>query len=379
MQRPVRLGVVGLGSVAQRGLLPHLTEPDLKPLVELVAVCDAVADRARATAAKYGVPRWYSEYAEMLADDALEAVVIATPIPLHFEQAMAAVRAGKHVHLNKAMTTTKEEADRLLAAAKDAGVKLVASPGQMLRPAYRTVRRLVSEGAVGKVFFAIHGMSFVGHEHEGFRRGDDVLSDVDPAWYYQRGGGPMYDMGVYCLHAITGILGPVRRVTGMSALALPEREFKGRRLSVEMDDNTLLLLDFGQGTFAYIYATNSYGGTGLSVYGERGAIVARRRSGVELNGQDVAVDGSMPYHWGRHPELPEAHVYSDIMHLVDCIRTDREPVVSGEHARHVIEVIEKGYVAARTGQTQEIASTFASPPEISAWGPLAAPEGAGDR
>ena len=67
----------------------------------------------------------------------------------------------------------------------------------------------------------------------------------------------------------------------------------------------------------------------------------------------------MPFVFGPHLELPERHVYSDIMHMVDCVLNDREPAVSAEHARHVIEVIELGYLAARTGQTQEMKTTFA--------------------
>lgn len=375
MSEPVRLGLVGLGSVSQRGILPHLTQSDLAPVAQLTAVCDVDAGRARATAEKFGVPHWYSDYEEMLAKAPIDAVVIATPIGLHFEQAMAAIQAGKHVHLNKTMTTTLEEANRLIAAARAAGRKLVASPGQLFRPTFRLMRRIVQEGRLGKVFFAAVGRSWAGHEFESFREGDDVLSNINPAWYYKKGGGPMYDMGVYALHEITTVLGPVKRVTGMSGIAVPRRYFKGEPIDVEMDDNTLLTLDFGDNTFAYVYATNSRGLPlpGMAICGFEGTLTAQRRA-VVLNGKEIPVEGEMPYQWARHSELPEAHVYSDIMHLVDCILTDREPLVSGEQARHVVEIIEGGYKAAQTGQTYVMTTSFEMPADVDEWGPIKQPD-----
>jgi predicted dehydrogenase len=180
----------------------------------------------------------------------------------------------------------------------------------------------------------------------------------------------MYDMAVYALHAITGILGPVKRVTGMSGIGLEERSFKGQPITVEMDDNTHLLLDFGENVFCLVYGSNSYGGPGrpfasLFISGSQGAAAASR-SGVEVWGRRIegghrveAVGSEMPFVFGPHLELPERHVYSDIMHMVDCVLNDKEPAVSAEHARHVIEIIELGYIAAHTGRTQEMTTTFA--------------------
>ena len=183
MADEVRIGLVGCGSVAQRGLLPHLTQEDLKGRCVLAAVCDTVPGRAEATAQKFGLPQAFADYEQMLAKADLDMVTLATPIGVHFAQAMAAVSAGKHVHLNKAMTTSVEEADRLIGAARCAGVKISASPGQMLRPMHRVMKEMIDGGAIGRPYFAINGMSFAGHEHEGFRQEGDVLTDVDPTWY----------------------------------------------------------------------------------------------------------------------------------------------------------------------------------------------------
>jgi predicted dehydrogenase len=331
---------------------------------------DPVPGRAKATAQKFGAKLWFEDYDAMLASE-IDAVVIASPIGVHYEQAIRAIHAGKHLHLNKTMTTTVDEANEVIAAAREAGVKVVASPGRAHRPFARRIKEIVASGEIGRVYWAETGTAGGGHEYESFRAGDDVLSNVNPAWYYQRpGGGPMYDMAVYALHAITGILGPVKRVTGMSGIGLQERTFKDERIPVEMDDNTHLLLDFGDNVFCLLYGSNSYSGPARSfassfISGSAGSILSSR-AGIEVWGRQIEgghraeTPGSdMPFVFGPHLELPERHVYSDIMHMVDCVLNDREPAVSAEHARHVIEIIELGYRAAETGQTQNMTTTFA--------------------
>src|SRR5437588_5199439 len=167
----------------------------------------------------------------MLARGDIEAITLGTPIGLHYDQGIKAVRAGKHVHFNKTMTTTADQADSLISEAHARGVKLVASPGEMLRPHNRRIRDLVREGALGKLAWAAVGAAFgTYHEREDLRLGDDPLSNINPTWYWRKeaGGGPLYDMTVYGLHGMTGILGPAKRVTAFSGVGIKEREFRGQ-------------------------------------------------------------------------------------------------------------------------------------------------------
>jgi len=131
MARRVRVGVVGCGIVATRDILPNLVRPEIAQKVDLVAVCDVVADRARETAQAFGAPEFYADHGVMLARSDIEAALVATPIPYHFPVALAAARAGKHVYVQKTMTTTLQEANVLLDAVRAAGVHLTASPGEM--------------------------------------------------------------------------------------------------------------------------------------------------------------------------------------------------------------------------------------------------------
>jgi predicted dehydrogenase len=155
----------------------------------------------------------------------------------------------------------------------------------------------------------------------------------------------------------------------MSGIGLKERRFKDQKIEVEMDDNTHLLLDFGDSAFCLLFASNSYDGPGHAfsvpfISGSDGGVTIGSE-GLEVWGRNVEEwrrvenpSSSMPFVSGPHLGLPERHVYSDIMHMVDCVLNGKEPVVSAEHARHVIEIIALGYKAAETGQTQDETTTF---------------------
>jgi predicted dehydrogenase len=380
MPRKVRVALAGLGSVSQRGILPHLAQADALERVELVACCDVVAERALETARVFGWAEHYGDYDAMLAQADVDAVLLATPIPAHFEQTIKALQRGRHVYVQKTMTTTLDEANEVLALVEQSGVRFVASPGQMLNATNRRLKELIDEGACGKVYWAFSTNAGGGHEHESFRAGDDVRSNVDPTWYYKPGGGPVYDMAVYSLHTLTGILGPAKQVTALSGIGLPERRWKDKTITVEMDDNTLMLLDFGDATFAVAGGQNCRVSPGigwgrLAFFGTRGTIdTGGGAGGVEVNSDaglpavlgfptsrvviQPGAAGRLEHVVGPHASIPEPHVYNDIMHLVDCIQHDREPVASGAHARHVVEIIEKAYRSARTGMAQALETTF---------------------
>jgi predicted dehydrogenase len=349
MKEPLGMGVVGAGAIGIRGALMHLSLPDVQDRVRLAAVCDPVPGRAQAAARKYGVAAFYETYEELLADLNVDAVTLCSPIGLHYEQGMAAIEAGKHVHFNKTMTTTVDEADRLIARAAAQGMCLVASPGMMSFPHNRRIRRLILEGALGRLVWAAAGTAGVG---------EDVLTDVNPSWYFQRpGGGPQYDVTVYCLHTLTGILGPARRVTALSGLVIPEREYHGEKIVCDMDDSTLMLIDFGESFFAFIYGTVAgrlTRGFQPNIFGTRGMVIA-----TCFGEQDLKLaDDHQPHVVGEHAQMAESHVFEDMMQLVDWVRDGRPSIADAEHARHVIDIIESGYRAAETGQTQELRTSF---------------------
>ncbi len=357
----VGIGVVGAGAIGIRGALMHLSQEDVQDRVRLVAVCDPVPGRAEAAAEKYGVNAAYLTYEDLLLDSNVDAVTLCSPIGLHFEQGMQAIEAGKNIHFNKTMTTTVDEADALVAAAESAGIKIVASPGMMLHPFNQRIRRTILEGKLGKLAWAIGGTtagSGTYHLNEEFRTGEDILTSVDPTWYFKRpGGGPQYDVTVYVLHNLTGILGPAQRVTALSGIAIPERKHHGKVIATEMDDQTLLSIDFGDTVYAMIYATVAGSltqGFHPNFYGVGGAII-----GTTFGEVDMRREGDhQPHVTGVHATMPESHVFEDMMQLVDWIREGTPSLVSTDQARHVIDIIESGYRAAETGRTQVLRTSF---------------------
>jgi predicted dehydrogenase len=369
----VGFGVIGSGAIALRGILPHLSQADVQDRVRLRAVCDPVPGRAEAAAARFGVSRAYTTVEELLADPAVDAVSIASPIGLHYQHGCLALERGKHIHFNKTITTTVAEASDLIERARSKNLRLVASPGEVLRPQHRRIKELIAEGVIGTLIWAVSGMAFGRyHEEEEFRKGDQALSDVNPSWYYRKpGGGPLYDMTVYKLHALTSVLGPAKRVTALSGVRLKEREFRGQMYPVDADDNTLILIDFGQNLFALAYGTAA--GTieehwGPTYLGTNGKI-----EGWNLNGKPFEFPGweevraappwplnqwVLPHVVGPHRILGEQHVYEDIMQLVDWVREDKPSPVTAEHARHVVDMIESAYRSAETGRAQELMTNF---------------------
>ena len=374
MTNIVKAGLVGCGSLSQRGVLPHLSLPDAQSKMRLAAVVDTVAERAKQSAERFNIPMYFTNIEDMLAQTDLDLVLIITPIPFHFANAMAAIAAGKHVYIQKAMTTNLSEANKLLAARDRAGIKLAAAPGFNLFPTTAQMRQLVASNAIGRVNVGFTYTLGFGHEFEPIRGGQGTLEAIDPSWYYRSGGGPLPDVTVYALQLVTSILGSVRRVTALGNKTIPERLWQGQTIPVEVDDNMVLLMEFATGALVTAVGSNSHGSSripwgGLGLYGTAGTLEVLdvdAASGYpltfELQNQQTqtyaAKLADQPYLQGEHLAIEEPHVYADIIDLVEAIQQNRPPRASGEQARHVVEIIEKGLLAAKTGQTQVLESRF---------------------
>ncbi len=359
----VRLAVIGCGNVAQEDYFPVLVRDDVQAKLELVAVCDVAVERAREVATRFGARESYGDYEALLGHAEIDAVAILTPIATHYPIAMAAIEAGRHTYVQKTMTTSVADASNLILAAKERGVKLAASPGQMLDWAHRETKRLIDQGTLGKVCMARGHGPHMGHEVQ-------YLHGIDPSWYYRPGGGPVMDVGVYPLHSLTGVLGPAQRVTAFSGIAVPERSWEGRPIEVQIDDNTVLTLDHGDGVFSLVTATycaRRWNAPQFEFYGTRGTayVAGWTRATPPLEVYTEVKTTGFPCGWyapttamGTPPAPATKPTAADLLHFVDCVASGQEPIPSAEHARHVIEIIEKGYEAARTGQAQTLTTTF---------------------
>jgi predicted dehydrogenase len=191
------------------------------------------------------------------------------------------------------------------------------------------------------------------------------------------------DRTIYSLTTLTDLFGPVRQVTAISNLRLPVRHIDGRWVHCAVDDNTLIMLEFVSGVLAL--ATGNYCHEGrllpagfIGVFGSDGAMetssvdpstwyplrieVQTRRSessdeGLRRRELECALECILGLN-EVHARLPEAQVYADIMHLVDCVLEEKTPLSHPSQARHVVEIVERAYDASRTGQTQFMTTTF---------------------
>jgi len=355
---PLRLAFLGCGDVALRDYLPEL--PRLAGRAELVAVCSRTEARAQAVGQQYGVP-WFTDYRRMLAESSADAVVNLTPIPLHFETTLACLEAGKHVYCEKPVTGSVREAEQLLEAAGRQGLTVVCAPSVLLFPQLHRARSLLSEGAIGPITGA------QGHGLGGIPPWGGYLSD--PAPFFAAGGGPLKDMGVYPLHALTGLLGPVRRVAAFSArtaesFTIADGPFQGREVPIAVPDHWRLLLELEAGLLASIDANNCVAGTRapeLEIFGRQGTIA--------LNLLDVSapIDCLRAGRGWEAISLPRTgrdrgpdHLLG-VEHLVECVQTGSQPIASLPHALHVVEVIEKAEQSAAEGRAVSVESWFENP------------------
>jgi predicted dehydrogenase len=285
---------------------------------------------------------------ELLAHDEVDAVVVLAPMTLHGSVTVAALEAGKHVLVEKPLATTLDEGRAVLEQARRSDGLLACAPNVVLSGTYQRIREVVRSGEIGKIHLA-RGR----YGHSGPTWGP---------WYYRRGGGVLFDLAVYNLTSLTGILGPVRRVLALTGTAIPERDVDGERVEVETVDNAQILLDFGESTFASVacgFTMRAYRSPALELYGGEGV--------VQMLGDDWAPEGFELYRaesreWERLPAPdPDWRWTGGLAHLVDCILGGRRPLMTVEHAFHVLEVMLGIEEAGRSGRAVTVESTFAQP------------------
>lgn len=357
----IKLALLGCGDVAQRDYLPEFHR--LAGRAEIVAVCGRTEARVRAVADQYHIQRWYTDYERMLADTEAEAIINLTPIQLHPETTLAILQAGKHAYTEKPVASTVADARRIQAEARQRNLKLVCAPCVMLFPQVRYTQSLLAAGALGEVYSAS------GYGHFGVPPWSGYPSDPTP--FFAKGAGPAIDMGVYPLHVLTGLLGPVQRVSAMvgkvlDQFTIKDGPFQGKIVPVEANDNWFVLLDFGGSRLAVFTANNCVRATQAPVVELRGlegtvgldpidvsAPVEVKRAGAGWQQVFPPFEGTQPL--GRDSG-PDHHL--GIEHLVDCLQYDREPLLSVEHALHVVEILEKAELASAQGETQTLETKF---------------------
>jgi predicted dehydrogenase len=355
--RQVNVGVVGCGDAAQRVYLAEFHR--LQDRAQLVAVCDRVAARADEAQRRFGAKAAYTDLDRLLRDSDVDLVLNLTPHHAHAAVSLAALEAGRHVYTEKPMAQSLHEATALIDKANAHRVKFACAPVTLLLPTMRRWQQRLRDGAIGRPTFA-RAQALAAPLWDGFA--------PDHAWYFSAGSGPLMDMGVYTLTALTGLFGPALRVSAMAGTILQERvigdgPFAGIRIPTDVDDSVHLHLDFGQ-LFAAVdisWCVQASRNELLEVYGEAGT----------LSGDPTAAN--TPLHWFRSggpwmveeslPHLPRSDDWiQGVAHLIDCVVNDTEPLNNALHARHVLDIMLTALRSATSGQTLALQTTFPSHP-----------------
>ncbi len=354
----IRIGVVGCGVISD---IYFKTLTQVMKNVQVVACADLVAAKAQAAAETYGIAAACA-VEELLADPAVEVVLNLTIPKAHHSVCQAALLAGKHVHVEKPLAVSREEGAELVALAREKGLYLGGAPDTFLGAGHQTCRKLIDDGWIGQPIAAAVNMLGPGHERW----------HPNPAFYYQTGGGPVFDMAPYYLTGLVNLLGPITTVTGEAKTTFAQRTITsepkfGTKIDVEVPTHVNGILGFANGVTASLTMSfDIWSSTQprFEIYGTEGSLQV---PDPNTFGGEVWVRRHDQKEWTL---MPYTHGYAEnsrglgVADLAQCVAEGRPQGsnrCSGELAYHVLDVMHALHDAARSGQRVQIASTTARP------------------
>jgi predicted dehydrogenase len=356
MAQPVRVGVIGCGAISGQyfKMAPNF------PILEMAACADLNIDAARARAKEFSIPR-VCTVEELIADPSIEIVLNLTIPKAHAPVALKCIDAGKHTYSEKPLGVDRIEGKEMLEAAASKRVRVGCAPDTFLGSGLQTARKLIDEGAIGRPVGFSAFMLCPGHESW----------HPSPEFYYEPGGGPMFDMGPYYLTALLNLLGPIKRLGGSATVAIPDRIIgsepkRGKQIHVQTPDHFAGTIEFAGGAAGVIMTSfavqfgNYDGKQPITVYGTEGSLRVPDPNGF---------DG--PVHLRRvgdadWREAPPAFVtgYGRAVGLADmaqAIRTGRPHRASGEQAMAVLDAMQGFLDASATGRAHEPSVPYERP------------------
>ena len=351
--RKIKIGVIGCGSVSTQ-YLPHLSK---QPFVELVSVCDIKPERAVQRAREYNVPNHYPHIDKMLAGAKFDLLVNLTDMQEHGRLNRQALMAGRNVWSEKPMANTYAEGKALFDLAKTKKLRIWGAPAVVNSPQFAFMSKTLQDGKLGKVAAA--------HAHYGH---------TGPHWsafFYEKGGGSLPDLGVYNLATLTGLLGPAKSIIAMTSIITPERTVDDKgKIKVVAEDNAQVILEHASGILSHVQCGFNY----FDPYGHEGK--GQEKPTIQVWGShgNMSLVG---YDWAPHgvdlvthenetsqrfvPD-PGTYVWQEGASVIsESLVKGIEPRIAADHALHVLEVIEAARASSDTGKKIKLQSTFKWP------------------
>jgi predicted dehydrogenase len=362
----IGVGIIGSGFVAEI----HVEAFRHVPNARIVAVASPTEGKAADFARRHGIPHAFTDYRRMLELADVHVVDLALPNDFHCQATEAAASAGKHVICEKPLATTLLEADRMIAACRNAGVHLMYAEELCFTPKYVRAKKLVDEGALGELFLLKQS-----EKHDG----------PHAPWFWdvsRSGGGVTLDMGCHAIEFFRWLLNkrPITSVYAQMGTYL-------HRDKTEGDDNSVVLVEIEGGCVGM--AEESWAKPGgmddrAEIYGTKGVTYADLLHGNALEtysqvGYGYAVEkagATTGWSFTMFEEVWNYGFPQEMQHFIDCVQHGRQPIETGEDGRATLEAIYAAYESARTGQKVMLPFTppsWATMP-IHCWKPWLSPE-----
>lgn len=353
MDKKVKVGIVGCGNICEN----YIGWCRSFNILEIAACADLIADRAKAKAEAFQIPKACTVQ-ELLDDPQIQIVLNLTIPNAHATVNLAAIEAGKNVYCEKPLAITREQGRQTLQAAKKKGVLVGSAPDTFLGGGMQTCRKLIDDGCIGKPVAATAFLCCRGHE--GWH--------PDPEFYYQPGGGPMFDMGPYYLTALINLLGPIKRVAGSVKISFPERTITsqphfGKVIKVDTPTHLTGVVDFQNGATATIITSFDVMAANLphiEIYGSEASLSVPDPNRF---GGPVMLGKSRKESWKEMPLTHSTEVgrgigVADMAYALTYGRAHR---AGGELAYHVLDVMHAFAESSETGRHIKIKSTCRQP------------------
>jgi predicted dehydrogenase len=353
-----KIGIIGTGNISPIYMAVCKSFAGL----DLAACADLDLEKARRAAGQNVIARACS-VDELLADPDIEIVVNLTPPAVHARLAMAALASGKSVYNEKPLALTREDAQQMLEMAASRGLRIGCAPDTFLGAGLQTCRKLIDEGAIG---FPVAATAFMlCHGHEGWH--------PDPEFYYQVGGGPLFDMGPYYLTALVSLLGPVARVSGSARITFPERIIgsapkKGQKITVEVPTHVSGLLDFASGatvTMITSFDVWRHALPHIEIYGSEGSLSV---PDPNTFGGPVRLWRAAGDSWEDIPLIsgyPQNSRGLGVADMAEAMKSGRPHRANASLAYHVLDIMHAIHDSSRQGKHIPLSSTCERPEPFS--------------
>ncbi|CAN5904497.1 Gfo/Idh/MocA family oxidoreductase [soil metagenome] len=346
--QPKTLGIIGCGTISGA----YFAATKKFPVLELRACADLDSAAAQKAAQAWNVEA--ESVDALLARDDVDIVLNLTIPQAHAEVTLAALAAGKHVHLEKPLALHTEEGRRVLTAADTADLRVSCAPDTFLGAGQQTCRRLVDDGALGRVVAGTAFMMNPGHESW----------HPNPGFYYLKGGGPVFDMGPYYLTSLVNLLGPVRRVSASAAMSYETRTAtsearRGETFPVEVPTHVSGSLEFHSGaiiTLVMSFDVHHHTNHPIELHVEHGTLQV---PDPNTFGGPVRLRKAGDDTW---EDQALVNAYSDNMRgigaadLAFALQTGRKPRCDSSLAFHVLETMQALHESSEQGRHIEIQS-----------------------